>query len=167
MSASDDQKLLRELGLFGAMMMGLGSILGTGVFVSIGLAPGVSRPSVVLATALEAGVATCNGLSSAQLAANHPVSGGTYEYGYEFMDRRWGFMAGWMFLLAKTASAATAALQLTAEQRMFPRIIPILGVVGSLGLAFWVKPAIWLTGLGLILAGLDWHAVAYRMRQER
>jgi len=110
MASEQDTELSRELGLFGAMMMGLGSIVGTGVFVSIGLAAGVSGPSVVLAIAIAAGVATCNGLSSAQLAANHPVSGGTYEYGYEFMDRRWGFTAGWMFLLAKSASAATAAL---------------------------------------------------------
>ncbi|HSG63931.1 MAG TPA: APC family permease, partial [Gammaproteobacteria bacterium] len=51
-----------------------------------------------------------NGLSSAQLAANHPVSGGTYEYGYRYLDPALGFTAGWMFLCAKSASAATAAL---------------------------------------------------------
>jgi APA family basic amino acid/polyamine antiporter len=90
--------------------MGLGSILGTGIFVSIGLAAGVAGPAVVLAVALAAVVATCNGLSSAQLAASHPVSGGTYEYGYRYLDARLGFLAGWMFLCAKSASAATAAL---------------------------------------------------------
>jgi len=75
-------QLKRELGVWGAVMMGLGSIVGTGVFVSIGIAAGVAGASVILAIALAAGVAACNGLSSAQLAANHPVSGGTYEYGY-------------------------------------------------------------------------------------
>ena len=74
-----DDILKRELGLFGATMMGMGSIVGTGVFVSIGIAAGISGPSVTLAIALAAFVATCNALSSAQLAANHPVSGGTYE----------------------------------------------------------------------------------------
>jgi APA family basic amino acid/polyamine antiporter len=64
----------------------------------------------VLAIALAAAVATCNALSSAQLAANHPVSGGTYEYGYRYLRPCLGFAAGWMFLCAKTASAATAAL---------------------------------------------------------
>lgn len=102
--------LRRELGLFGAVMMGLGSILGTGIFVSVGIAAGAAGPSVVLAVVLAALVATCNALSSAQLAANHPVSGGTYEYGYRYLDRRLGFAAGWTFLCAKTASAATAAL---------------------------------------------------------
>ncbi|STX81687.1 amino acid ABC transporter system permease [Legionella busanensis] len=103
-------ELERVLNLLSATMMGLGSILGTGVFVSIGLASGVTGPSVILAIVIAALVATCNALSSAQLAANHPVSGGTYEYGYRYLHPSLGFTAGWMFLCAKIASAATAAL---------------------------------------------------------
>ncbi|MDF3131159.1 APC family permease [Kiritimatiellaeota bacterium B1221] len=102
--------LKRTLGLPGALFMGLGSMVGTGVFVSIGLAAGVAGTTVLPAIALAAVVALCNGMSSAQLAAAHPVSGGTYEYGYKFIGPEWGFSAGWMFLLAKSASAATAAL---------------------------------------------------------
>ncbi len=104
--------LARVVGVPGAVLMGLGSILGTGVFVSLGLAAGVAGPAVVLAAVLAAGVAACNGLSSAQLAARHPVSGGTYEYGYRELGPALGFTAGWMFLCAKSASAATAALGL-------------------------------------------------------
>jgi APA family basic amino acid/polyamine antiporter len=103
-------KLERELRAFGATMMGLGSIIGTGVFVSIGIAAGIAGSAVILAIMIAAAVATCNALSSAQLAANHPVSGGTYEYGYRYLNSWLGFSAGWMFLCAKTASAATAAL---------------------------------------------------------
>jgi APA family basic amino acid/polyamine antiporter len=103
-------RLRRELGVLGATMMGLGSIVGTGIFVSIGIAAGVAGPSVIVAIAIAAFVATCNALSSAQLAASHPVSGGTYEYGYEYLSPAFGFTAGWMFLCAKSASAATAAL---------------------------------------------------------
>ncbi len=91
-------------------MMGLGSIVGTGVFVSVGIAAGIAGPAVVLAVVLAALVATFNGLSSAQLAASHPVSGGTYEYGYKYLNPTLGYIAGWMFLCAKSASAATAAL---------------------------------------------------------
>lgn len=109
-NAAPPSMLRRELGLFGAMMMGLGSIIGTGVFVSIGIAAGVTGPAVTLAILLAAVVATFNGLNSAQLAANQPVSGGTYEYGYRLLSPGLGFTAGWMFLLAKSASAATAAL---------------------------------------------------------
>lgn len=103
-------QLKRELGVFGATMMGLGAILGTGVFVSIGIAAGITGASVVIAIALSAFVAACNALNSAQLASNHPVSGGTYEYGYRYLNRWLGFTAGWTFLLAKSASGATAAL---------------------------------------------------------
>ena len=107
---SQQPQLKRVIGLSGAMMMGLGSIIGTGVFVSLGIGAGIAGPSVLLAIVLAAGVAMCNGLSSAQLAANHPVSGGTYEYGHRWLNPSLGFTAGWMFLCAKSASAATAAL---------------------------------------------------------
>ncbi|MBT7027936.1 MAG: amino acid permease, partial [Verrucomicrobia bacterium] len=107
---SQQPQLKRVIGLSGAMMMGLGSIIGTGVFVSLGIGAGIAGPSVLLAIMLAAGVAMCNGLSSAQLAANHPVSGGTYEYGHRWLNPSLGFTAGWMFLCAKSASSATAAL---------------------------------------------------------
>lgn len=113
MTASTSQthkSLTRQVGVLGATMMGLGSIIGTGIFVSVGIAAEAAGPSVTLAIAVAALVATCNALSSAQLAANHPVSGGTYEYGYRWLHPALGFTAGWMFLCAKTASAATAAL---------------------------------------------------------
>ncbi len=103
-------RLARVVGVPGAVLMGLGSVLGTGIFVSIGIAAGVAGPSVIFAVALAAVVATLSGLSSAQLAASHPVSGGTYEYGHRYLTPRLGFTAGWMFLCAKSASAATAAL---------------------------------------------------------
>jgi basic amino acid/polyamine antiporter, APA family len=102
--------LKREVGVLGATLMGLGSMVGAGVFVSIGIAAGIVGPAVILAIGLAAIIATCNALSSAQLAASMPVSGGTYEYGYAYLTPRLGFTAGWMFLCAKTASAATAAL---------------------------------------------------------
>ena len=107
---NSSNQLQRVVGLPGAILMGLGSIMGAGVFVSLGLGEQIAGPSILLALALAAVVATCNGLSSAQLAANHPVSGGTYEYGHRWLTPSLGFTAGWMFLCAKSASAATAAL---------------------------------------------------------
>lgn len=90
--------------------MGLGSIIGTGVFVSIAIGADIAGSSVLIAIILAAFLALFNGLSSAQLAAAHPVSGGTYEYGYHFLNHWFGFTAGWTFLVAKSASAATAIL---------------------------------------------------------
>ena len=52
-------RLQRHLGLGGAIMMGLGSMVGTGVFVSIGIAAGVAGPPVILAIVIAACVATC------------------------------------------------------------------------------------------------------------
>lgn len=102
--------LRRAMGVPGATMMGLGSIVGTGIFVSVGIATGIAGPSVILAIMLAGALAVCNALSSAQLAASHPTSGGTYEYGHVYLRPWLGFSAGWLFLCAKSASAATAAL---------------------------------------------------------
>ena len=110
MNPPETANLKRSVGLFGASMMGLGSIVGTGVFVSIAIGASVAGVWALLAIALASIVAICNGLSSAQLAANHPVSGGTYEYGHRWCSPRIGFVAGWMFLFAKSASAAAASL---------------------------------------------------------
>jgi len=133
------EALARVVGLPGAVLLGLGSILGTGIFVSIGLAADAAGPGVIAAVILGAVVATFNGLSSAQLAASHPVSGGTYEYGYRWLTPLLGFLAGWMFLAAKSASAATAALgfagyvlSAAGHSGEGPRIALGLALVGAL-----------------------------------
>lgn len=106
--------LTRQLGLGGAVVTGLGSILGTGVFISIALAATDAGAWIMLAAPLAALVAIGNGMSSAQLAAAHPVAGGTYEYGYQYLNPWTGYLAGVLFLTAKSASAATAALGFSA-----------------------------------------------------
>lgn len=104
------KQLVRHTSLTGSVLLGLGAIVGTGAYVSIALATEISGSWVLFAILIAAFVAACNGLSSAQLAAVHPVSGGTYEYGYQFLNHWAGFTAGWLFVAAKSASAATAAL---------------------------------------------------------
>ena len=131
--SAEQGTLRRVVHIPGAILLGLGSILGTGVFVSIGLAAGVVGSWVLLAVPLAALIATFNGLSSAQLAANYPVSGGTYEYGYRTLNPWLGFAAGWMFLAAKSASAATA----------------LLGLAGYLLNLAGVSKGLLRTGLGL------------------
>lgn len=152
MSKTPADGLRRELGLTGATMMGLGSVLGTGVFVSIGIATGVAGPAVILAIVLAAGVAACNALSSAQLAASHAVSGGTYEYGYRYLNPTLGFIAGWVFLCAKTASAATAALGFAGY---FARLA---GIDAAMTPLFAVGAVVLFTGL--VLAGIRRSSLA-------
>lgn len=114
--------LKRQVGLGGAVLLGLGSIVGTGVFVSLGLAAGVAGYWAIPALGLATFLATMNALSSAQLAANLPVSGGTYAYGYRYLRPELGFTAGLAFLLAKSASAAAAALGLVSYLLVLPGI---------------------------------------------
>lgn len=110
-------------------MLGLSSIIGTGVFVSLGIGISMAGPTVLPAITLAGLVAMCNGLNSAQLAANHPVSGGTYEYGHRWLNPSLGFVAGWMFLCAKSASAATAALGFALYLALDHQIPVALGTV--------------------------------------
>lgn len=139
------ERLHREVGLPGAVLTGLGSILGTGAFVSIGLASATWGDRVLWAIPIAALVAMFSGLSTAFLAGRYPVAGGTYEYGYETLNPWFGFSAGWLFLLAKTASAATAAL----------------GVVLYLGLDNGLAPIGVVTLMTvLVLAGLKRTTVA-------
>jgi APA family basic amino acid/polyamine antiporter len=116
-NSNQAKSLKRVIGVFGAVGLGLGSILGTGVFVSLALVTDVAGIWAPAAVTLAGLLAACNGLSSAQLAAAHPISGGTYEYGHHYVHPMAGYTAGWMFLVAKSASAATAALGLATYLR--------------------------------------------------
>lgn len=102
--------LRRDLQLADAVAIGLGAIIGAGVFVVVGVAAGIAGPALLVGLALAAVAATCNALSSAQLAAVYPESGGTYEYGYRVLHPLLGFAAGWMFLASKLAAGGTVAL---------------------------------------------------------
>jgi len=109
-SENPSKQLKRNLGWFGAAIMGLASVIGAGIFVSIGIAAGISGSGVVGALVVTGLLAACNSLNLAQLAVSHPVSGGIYEYGYKYLTPWLGFTGGWIYLLSKTAVAATAAL---------------------------------------------------------
>ena len=102
--------LRRDLGLVGAVGIGLGAVMGAGIFVVTGVAAGVAGPAFLVGLALAGVAAALNGLSSAQLAANFPQSGGTYEFGRRMIHPAAGFAAGWMFLASKLAAAGTVAI---------------------------------------------------------
>jgi APA family basic amino acid/polyamine antiporter len=103
-------RLARKLGTTQATLIGLGSMIGAGVFVVFGLAARAAGGWLLIGLLLAALVAICNAFSSAQLAALHPSSGGVYVYGRERLGPIWGFLAGWGFVFGKTASCAAMAL---------------------------------------------------------
>ena len=106
--------LARRLGTFDAVIIGLGSMLGAGVFAAFSPAAGVAGAGLLIGLAVAALVAYCNATASAQLAAEYPTSGGTYIYGRERLGPWWGFFAGWGFVIGKTASCAAMALTFAA-----------------------------------------------------
>jgi APA family basic amino acid/polyamine antiporter len=105
-----DGALRRDLRLVDAVAVGLGAIIGAGIFVVTGVAARVAGPAFVVGLLLASIAAACNALSSAQLAAAYPQAGGTYEYGYRVLNPHLGFAAGWLFLASKLAAGGTVAL---------------------------------------------------------
>ncbi|HET9253669.1 MAG TPA: APC family permease [Pseudonocardiaceae bacterium] len=103
-------ELARRLGLGDAVALGLGSMLGAGVFAAFAPAAAAAGAGLLIALGIAAIVAYCNGIASAQLAARYPESGGTYRYGRHRLGLVWGFVAGWGFVIGKTASCAAMAL---------------------------------------------------------
>jgi APA family basic amino acid/polyamine antiporter len=106
--------LRRRLGLGDAVVVGLGSMLGAGVFAALGPAARAAGSGLLLGLALAALVAYCNATSSARLAALYPESGGTYVYGRRRLGPLWGYLAGWSFVVGKIASCAAMALTFAA-----------------------------------------------------
>jgi APA family basic amino acid/polyamine antiporter len=109
-----DEGLARRLGLGDAVVIGLGSMIGAGVFAVWAPAAGAAGAGLLLGLCLAGLVAFCNATSSAQLAAQYPTSGGTYVYGREVLGPWAGFFAGWAFVVGKTASSAAMALTFAA-----------------------------------------------------
>ncbi|MEV0029437.1 APC family permease [Nocardia sp. NPDC050793] len=109
-SASHGSALHRRLGLTDSVLIGLGSMIGAGIFAALAPAAGAAGSWLLLALAVAALLAYCNAMSSARLAARYPVSGGTYVYGRERLGPFWGYLAGWAFVVGKTASCAAMAL---------------------------------------------------------
>ncbi|MFI5642923.1 APC family permease [Streptomyces goshikiensis] len=100
----------RRLGVPDAVVIGMGSMIGAGIFTALGPAAGAAGSGLLIALASAAVVAYCNAMSSARLAALYPRSGGTYVYGRERLGEFWGYLAGWAFVVGKTASCAAMAL---------------------------------------------------------
>lgn len=122
MDDKNNKGLLRTLTLKDAVGVGLGAIIGAGIFVVTGIAAGVSGPAFLIGLIAAGIIAAFNGLSSAQLAAIYPDSGGTYEYGYKLINPVFGFSAGWMFLISKLAAGGVVAIGFGSY---FYQLVPI------------------------------------------
>lgn len=142
-------QLARRLGLFDAVVIGLGSMIGAGVFAAFGPAARAAGSGLLIGLGIAAVVAYCNAVSSARLAALYPESGGTYVYGQRRLGEFWGYLAGWSFVVGKTASCA--AMALTFASYAAPGHLRLVGVAVVLALtalnAVGVQKSAWATRL--------------------
>lgn len=132
--------LARRLSLADAVFIGMGAMIGAGVFAVWAPAAAAAGTGLLIGLAVAAIVAFGNATSSAQLAAVHPTSGGTYVYGRAELGEWWGFVAGWCFLIGKLASCAAMALTFAAYAVPAEWVRPVaivavvaLAVVNSFG----------------------------------
>lgn len=107
---NNESRLARRLTTVDAVVIGLGAMVGAGIFAVIGPAVEIAGSGALLALLIAAGAAFCNATSAAQLAALYPASGGTYVYGQKRLNHFWGYLAGWGFVVGKIASCGAMAL---------------------------------------------------------
>lgn len=140
-------ELRRHLGVPDAVIIGLGSMIGAGIFAALAPAAHAAGAGLLLGLAAAAIVAYCNATSSARLAARYPASGGTYVYGRMRLGDFWGYLAGWAFVVGKTASCA--AMALTVGWYAWPTHAHAVAVAAVLALTAvnyaGVKKSAWLT----------------------
>jgi len=102
--------LKRRLGLLDAISIGLGAIIGAGIFVLIGTAAGMAGPAVFISIVISGLSATFTAMSFGDLATRMPRAGGAYEYGHELISPPVGFLMGWLFIFGNLLVGSTASL---------------------------------------------------------
>lgn len=160
--------LSRRLGTGDAVVIGLGSMIGAGVFAAFGPAAQAAGTGLLVGLVIAAVIAYCNATASAQLAAVYPTSGGTYVYGRERLGQWWGFTAGWAFVVGKTASCAAMALTFASYAVPGPgwvqRLVAVAAVIAvtasnyrgitKTAMVTRVLVAAALTALAVVVAGI-------------
>jgi APA family basic amino acid/polyamine antiporter len=135
---SEHPGLARRLRTTDAVVIGLGSMIGAGVFSAFAPAAAAAGSGLLIGLGIAAMVAYCNATASAQLAVQYPTSGGTYVYGREQLGDWWGFLAGWGFVIGKTASCAAMALTFAAYAvpPAWQRPVAVVAVVALAGVNY-------------------------------
>jgi basic amino acid/polyamine antiporter, APA family len=103
-------KLKRSIGLWSAVAISVGAIIGGGIFVVIGILAGYAGSALLISMIIAGFIAFITASSFATLAAWQPVEGSVYEYGRQLISPFSGFLAGWMWLVANTFTGAAVAL---------------------------------------------------------
>lgn len=165
--APADASLVRRLGVVDATVIGIGSMVGAGVFVVWAPAAEAAGTALLIGLVIAAVVAICNASSSAQLAAVHPESGGTYVYAGRELGGIWGFAAGGSFVVGKLASCSAGALALGAylwpghERTVAVAAIVVITAVNLGGLSRTVRVTMGILVVSAVALGLVIASAAF------
>jgi APA family basic amino acid/polyamine antiporter len=149
MAGSKQLRLKRTLGLFDAVSIGLGAIIGAGIFVALGIAAGLAGPGLLLSVIIAGIVASFTALSFAELSSAIPKEGGAYEYVFEVVSPSLGFLTGWMWLFGQIVTGAAVSLGLAAYLALFVPI-PLKLIAVSACLLFMLVNLIGVKQSGLV-----------------
>src|SRR4051794_41493016 len=150
---SGEDGLKRAVGVLDLTALGIGAIIGTGIFVIIGEAIGDSGPSIVISFALAGVTCLFSALSYGELASSIPVSGSAYTYGYATMGELVGWIIGWDLILEYGVSVAAGALRRGGLPPSPPRSLFRLNPPGAVSPPPGGRGRLYPPGLFLLPAG--------------
>jgi len=130
-------ELKRTLSFFDATAIGIGAIIGAGIFVVLGIAVGYAGPAVIVSMIIAGTVALFTAISFAELSSAIPKEGGTYQYAYEMINPFVAFISGNMWLFAQTVAGSAVCLGFASYLvGLLPHFLPvnIIAVLAALAL---------------------------------
>jgi APA family basic amino acid/polyamine antiporter len=102
--------LKREIGLFGATALGIGAIIGSGIFIVTGIVAGIAGPAMIVSVIIAGVIAVFSAMSVAELGAYLPEEGGAYAYAQKLISPFAGFIAGWIWVFSNIFIGAAVSL---------------------------------------------------------
>ncbi|MCZ7382616.1 MAG: APC family permease [Candidatus Methanoperedens sp.] len=112
-------RLKRTLGLFDAFAIGIGAIIGSGIFVVTGIAAGLAGPALLISLVIGAFISGFTALSFAELAHSIPKEGGGYEFARELISPFAGFISGWLWILSNVVTGVVVSLGFASYLALF------------------------------------------------
>ena len=108
--ALDHGHLKREIGLFGATALGIGAIIGSGIFIVTGIVAGIAGPAMIISVVIAGIISLFSALSIAELSAYMPEEGGTYAFARKLISPFAGYIAGWIWIFSNIFVGAAVSL---------------------------------------------------------
>jgi APA family basic amino acid/polyamine antiporter len=129
-------ELKRTLGLFDALAIGIGAIIGSGIFVVTGVAAGLAGPALLISLIIGVIISAFTALSFAELAEFIPKEGGGYEFAHELISPFVGFISGWLWILSNVVTGVVVSLGFASYLSLFipfPVNVNVIAALACLG----------------------------------